>query len=152
MHRVLLVVVALLSSGCVSVVSPGEAEQLRAAERRWEAANIRNYSYQMRTSCFCGTEVIDWAVVEVRNGEVISAKSIDGTPLSGVALTSRLTVEELFERARARHDWLGNIDFEFDETLGYPLSVRHVAKRNIADADATYEARNLVPVIIAAGG
>ena len=145
MNRPLSVAVLLSLAACINVVSPGESEKLREAERRWEQTGIDDYIFEMRTSCFCPPEMHEWAVVEVRDGVIVSATRLDGTPFTDWGLTSRKTVAELFEEAHARYDWLADIDFEFDDTYGYPLTIQHKSKRNIADAGATYEARNLVP-------
>ncbi len=147
MRRILFVLAAIASTACAGIMSPREAEQLRDAEQRWERAGIRDYTFEMRTSCFCPTEILAWAVVHVRDGQVAAAYSLDGTPLSGFDLDSRKTVEELFAVARAKHEHIADIDFEFDEELGYPLRIRLEEKRNVADASATYEARNLVPAV-----
>lgn len=152
MHRILFVLAALASTACGGLLSPREAEQLREAERRWERAGIRDYTFEMRTSCFCPQEVIEWAVVDVRDGRVVAARSLDGAPLAGFGLTSRKTVEELFAIARSRPDYIAGIDFEFHEELGYPLRISLQEKKNVADASATYEARNLVPVVVERSG
>ena len=146
MLRFLSVAVLLSLTACINVVTPGESQELREAERRWEQANIDDYTFQMRMSCFCPPEMLEWAIVEVRDGVIVSAKSVDGKPFTDWGLSSRKTVEELFAEAHARYDWLADIDFEFDETYGYPLVIEHRSKRNIADAGAVYEARNLVPL------
>lgn len=145
MRRALLVIAAIASTACLDVVSPGEEERLRDAERKWDRANITDYTYQMRTSCFCPPEIHLWAIVRVREDRVVSATSLDGAPLAGFDLASRLTVDEMFALAHARYDWLDDIDFDFDETLGYPLRIEHITKRNVADGGAVYEARNLTP-------
>lgn len=151
MRRTLFILAAIASSACVGIMTPREAEQLREAERRWERAGIRDYTFETRTSCFCPSEIMAWAVVHVRDAEIVAAYSLDGSPLSGFDLASRKTVEELFAVARAEHEHIADIDFEFDDDLGYPLRIRLQEKKNVADASATYEARNLVPIVVATG-
>ncbi len=145
--RPLLSSALLLSlAACINIVTPGESRELRDAERKWEQANIDDYTFEMRTSCFCPPEMHEWAIVEVRDGVIVSATDVNGKPFTDWGLSSRKTVDQLFDQARARYDWLADIDFEFDDTYGYPLVIEHRSKRNIADAGAVYEARNLVPV------
>ena len=148
MRRSLSIAGLLFFQACAGPVSPRESEQLRNAERRWARANIDNYTFEMRSSCFCPPEVYEWAVVEVRDGIVVAARTLGGAPLSGFGLTSRKTVEQLFDQAHARYDWLEDIDFEFDDVLGYPLFVELRSKSTIADAGVRYEARNLVPLSV----
>jgi hypothetical protein len=152
MKRVLLIAALFSASACIDPLTPSESKRLREAEDRWERSGIRHYEYQTRTSCFCPPEMSEWAIVTVRDEVVVSAVTLDGTPLTGWGLTSRKTVEELFAVARAKDDWIADIDLEFDETYGYPLFVRHESKRNVADAGAVYEARNLMPSLTAAQG
>ena len=132
-------------AACINPLSPSETQRLNKAESKWDATGIRSYRYEMRTSCFCPNEILEWAVVEVRNGQIVSARSSNGTPLTGFDLDSRRTVEQLFDAARAyRPDWLASIDFQFDDGLGYPVRLVFTSKKTIADAGFAYEARNLV--------
>ena len=147
-HRfVLLAYTSLSVVACSNALVPGELHQLAQAESRWKSRNIQSYEYEMRTGCFCPPEVTEWAVVEVRNGQIVSARSLAGTPLTGFALTSRKTVEQLFKAARPPYeDWVGSVDFDFDAELGFPVRVNLSSKPNILDAGAVYEARNLRPI------
>ena len=139
-----LLAVVMLVAACSGVLNPRDAERLQRAEEVWKSLAATEYTFEMRTSCFCGPEVIEWAVVDVKNGQVISAKSLSGVPLTGYSLESRKSVEQLFETARTyRADWIADVDFEFDDELGYPLSVNFISKPNIQDAGVLYEARNL---------
>ena len=134
-------------SGCSNALVPRELHQLAQAESRWKSRNIQDYTFEMRTGCFCPPEVNEWAVVDVRNGQIVSARSLTGTLFTGFALTSRKTVQQLFDAARPPYgDWVGDVDFQFDAQLGYPLRVNLISKPNIADAGAVYEARNLKPI------
>jgi hypothetical protein len=134
-------------SGCTNSLGPSDLRKLAQAESRWKSKHIQSYTFEMRTSCFCPVEVNEWAVVEVRNGEIVTARSLTGTPLTGFALSSRKTVEQLFDAARPPYeDWLGGVDFDFDAELGYPLRVSLIGKPNIADAGVVYDARNLKPI------
>ena len=142
-----LLIAALAAGGCLNPLSPRESQELRRAEAKWESKNIHDYTFEMRTSCFCGSEVHEWAIVEVRDDQIVSARSLDGDPLTGFALSSRKTVDQLFDAAKAdRFDWVADIDFTFDSELGYPLEINFESKPNIADAGLTYQARNLQPL------
>ncbi len=143
----ILACLSLPVSGCSSTVGPRSLRELSQAESRWKSRNIENYTFEMRTSCFCPPEVNEWAVVEVRNRQIVSARSLTGAPFTGFALTSRKTVEQLFDVARPPYqDWVADVEFAFDAQLGYPLRVSLSSKPTIADAGAVYEARNLKSV------
>jgi hypothetical protein len=145
LHRYILLGYASLSIiGCSNALAPGELHRLAQAQSRWKSRNIQHYTFEMRTGCFCPPEVNEWGVVEVRNGHIVSARTLAGTPLTGFGLSSRKTVEQLFEAAKPPYaDWVGDVDFDFDGQLGYPLRVDLTSKPNIADAGVVYEARNL---------
>jgi uncharacterized protein DUF6174 len=144
LRRIAAVLACAMLLGCDNPLSARESQQLAEAEILWKKQNLDDYIFEMRTSCFCGGEVTEWAVVEVRDDAVYSAHSLTGAPLTGLALTSRKTVGELFELAHHyRPDWVADIDFEFDPVLGYPVRLSFDSKPNIADAGTTYEARNL---------
>ena len=139
-----LLVACLFVTACSSVLGPGDRARLQKAEERWNSLGVSEYSFEMRTGCFCGPDVNDWAVVDVKDGAVVAARSLSGVPLSGISLQSRKSVEDLFVFARTyRPDWVADVDFEFDEELGYPVNLTFTSKPNIADAGTTYEARNL---------
>lgn len=149
MRKALLVMSLFALSACNSVLGPGESGELRRAEAKWEAANIDDYNYEMRESCFCPPEANQWAVVEVRNGQIVGGHYLDGKPIPANELVYRRTVEQLFEFAKSRDSWIDDIDFEFDSEFGYPTEVAISAKANIADAGVVYSARNLVKVPVA---
>ena len=145
----IVLLAALTFIGCTNSLDPWERNEFRLAERKWNAADIEDYRYEMRTSCFCPPEDHEWAVVEVRNNQVVSAHSLDGTPVTGYSLASRKTVDELFAAVRIDHEWVGDVTFDFDRELGYPLRISIEGKKNVADAGVVYEARNLQLVVIA---
>ena len=147
MRIVLSLVFAL--TGCLNSLDPWERNEFRLAERKWDAAGIDDYRYEMRTSCFCPPEYYEWAGVEVRNNQGVSAHSLEGTPVSGFSLASRKPVDELFDAVRMDHEWIDDVTFDFDRDLGYPLLISIGAKKNVADAGVVYEARNLQRVVIA---
>lgn len=138
----------MILASCTGVFEPGEAERLRQAQARWVAQGIDDYTFETRTLCFCGPEVYEWAIVEVRNDRVVSATTLDGLPLNEYGLGARKTVNQLFETAwTARGEWIADVDFSFDSQLGYPTEIDLIAKKNVADGGATYEARNLEPLM-----
>ena len=81
MRIVLLAALTLI--GCTNSLDPWERNEFRLAERKWNAAGIEDYRYEMRTSCFCPPEDHEWAVVEVRNNQVVSARGRSGSALRG---------------------------------------------------------------------
>ena len=137
-------VACLFVTACSSVLGPGDMERLQKAEERWNSLGAVEYTFEMRTSCFCAPETTEWAVVDVKNGQVVAARSLSGVPLTGFALQSRKSVEQIFEQARKyRAEWVAEVDFDFDPDLSYPVSVSFTSKPNVLDAGFVYQARNL---------
>lgn len=144
--RIVWLALVLSLSSCLDPFGSREERQLREAEARWKSRNIADYTFEMRTGCFCPPELLEWAVIEVRNGQIVSATSLTGAALTDVSLSSRKTVDQLFDAVRPPYDdWVGDVDFQFDSQLGYPLRLSLVGKPNITDAGVVYEARSLVP-------
>ncbi|HVF40395.1 MAG TPA: DUF6174 domain-containing protein [Gemmatimonadaceae bacterium] len=143
-RRILPVFIWMIFAGCINPFGSREERELDRAAALWRSKNITSYTFEMRTSCFCPPEINEWAIVDVRNGQIVGARSLTGTPLTGIALTSRKTVDQLFEAGRPPHEqWVDHIEFDYDPQLGYPTRLVLEGKRNIADAGVAYEARNL---------
>ncbi len=149
MRSVLLAMVFLGTTACSGIFEPDEMKEIRRAQALWESKHIDDYDYVMRASCFCDPGVYQWATVEVRNDKVVAATLLDGTPITGAGLTYRRTVNQMFAAARSSDDWIDNVEFESDPELGYPVKVVLTAKKNIADGGVSYDARDLVRVMIA---
>jgi len=147
MIRGLVIYATVSVAACSNSIAPVELRQLVEAESHWKSRGIRSYTFEMRTSCFCPQEITEWAVVEVRAGQIVAARSLTGTPLTGISLESRKTVHELFDAAKPPYqEWIGDVEFDFHDDLGYPLRINLIGKPNIADAGTLYEARNLVAI------
>ena len=145
-NHVLLVALLIGLAGC-NPFGVSEEDELADAEKLWERSNIRDYSFEMRTSCFCPPEIIEWARVTVQNRAIVSVTSLTGTPLSGNARDSRKTVDQLFAAVKPPlPDWVDRVDFNFDPQYGYPVSLRLESRKDVLDAGIIYEARNLQPI------
>src|SRR5262245_48605166 len=66
-----------------------------AAQARWEAANLLDYQVEFHQSCFC-PHLQDFTRLVIRDGEVVSAESLDSVPVVGIPLTAWPTVPEVF--------------------------------------------------------
>jgi hypothetical protein len=144
---VLLAALVIGLAGC-NPFGVSEEDELADAERDWKRSNIRAYSFEMRTSCFCPPEVTDWARVTVQDGAIVAATSLTGAPLSGIARDSRKSVDQLFDSVKRPYpDWVDRVDFTFDPLYRYPVKLQLESRKNISDAGIIYEARNLQPFI-----
>ncbi len=144
-----LACILLFLSGCTNPFESRNEPQLRDAEARWRTRNISAYTFEMRTICFCPPEINEWAVVEVEQEQIVSARTLSGVTLTGIARTSRKSVAQLFDAAIPPYgEWVGRVDLKFDSELGYPVRISLEGKPNILDAGVVYEARNLRPRVL----
>lgn len=115
MKKLLLlsVLLAIVVGACAK-----EERQLDAARRRWEAAGITSYRYDIVVRCFCPP--LD-AGVEVTDGVVTAV-----APLTeGATAPDGRTIDELFadlERELAS-EGRGEYTIEYHPDLGYPVRV-----------------------------
>jgi hypothetical protein len=145
----------LIAAACngSDIVGPRDFARLAQAEARWDARPFADYSYEIRTMCFCPVEITRWTRVSVRNGVVVAAEAVEPDP--GVPITMLTLwhpVDSLFANLyRAMTDgspgsYLEAIIAEYDPVLGYPTSIEYRAKPNIADGGSTHSLRNVRPL------
>jgi hypothetical protein len=125
-----------------------------SAKALWDARPFTDYTYEIKTSCFCPPEINAWTRVTVRNGVVVSAENVDPTlhyPLS--SLVYWVPVDSVFARlrqamSRGSHfdSWLASIDVQYDATLGFPTYIVYHEKPNVADAGSVHYLRNVRPL------
>lgn len=150
----LLILVAVLGS-CNSptgLLSGGELAQLDAAEARWRELGFNDYTFEVRSFCFCPIEVSRWTRVYVRGGVVRRAERVDVEPPVEVTIRGYWhPIDSAFVHLReslknAGDQVYADIKVEFDQTLGFPILVEYVSKPNIADAGSTTQQRNVKPL------
>jgi hypothetical protein len=130
--------------------SPAELDQ---AESRWKARPFADYSYEIRTLCFCPPELTRWTRVSVRSGTVVAAEPVDPDPAVPIhSITLWRPIDTLFTNLRrtltdpsSRHAYAA-IVVEFDPELGYPVLIEYRTHANIADGGATHHLRNVMPL------
>ena len=141
-------------SACDSdIFGPDDFRELSSARARWEARPFADYSYEIRTFCFCPPEIGQWTRVSVRNGAVSAVEAVEANPQFPITTqTYWAPIDTLFatlNRAMSQGDLGGNyasIDVEYDAVLGYPKFIEYRAKPNVADAGATIEVRSVLPL------
>jgi len=134
---------------CQAPLSPSERQRLMAAERRWEARGFADYVIEMRSSCFCPTELTSWASVEVVQGQVSRVVILStGEVVTDDRRSWWQTVEQLFAELLAadQHSYLEDVSFTLDPDLGFPAFVRWEPPANVLDAGGTRTLRNVRPL------
>ncbi|HEV8124091.1 MAG TPA: DUF6174 domain-containing protein [Gemmatimonadales bacterium] len=140
----------LILAGCNSDpnVSPFE---LAVARDKWNRSGIENYEIEFH---FQGqlNYPAGFTRLEVLQGDVVSAQSLDGLITYPPPFDAWPTVSQLFDLIEANtqhHSGSGTIavDATFDEDRGYPRRVTITCVQPTPDCGATYQFRNLVPLL-----
>jgi Family of unknown function (DUF6174) len=99
----------------------GSATELHARWAQWRTIGPRSYDYELHRGCFCTTEYVTPAWVEVRDGRVIRANALEG----GRALRLELfePIDSLFVRAIRMAESGGHVAVSYHPHLSYPASL-----------------------------
>jgi hypothetical protein len=138
--------VMVSAASCSAITNPaveegsGSVTELRVRWGRWRAVGPRSYTYELRRACFCGTETVTPARVEVRDDRVVDIRSLaTGQRLS---FTSVPTIDLLFEWAIAEAEAGGHVEVAYHPLLSYPT--RLVIGTLANDAGILYGVSKLV--------
>ena len=146
---------ALVAAGCdsSSVVGLRDFARFAEARARWDARPFGDYSYEIRTSCFCPPEINRWTRVSVRSGVVVDADPVEPDPSYPITtLAYWHPIDTLFESLRramsesGSQSYLEAIVVDYDSELGYPTSIEYRAKSNVADGGSSLSLRNVGPL------
>lgn len=150
-HRVLPFALLALA-GCGPITGPGEDDRLQAARRRWASEGQHDYSYEIRSDCFC-RQAGRWIEVTVMGDRVASGTYLDDrTPVEPDFLGALPTVPDLFARindAVAAHAVL--LQVEYDARDGHPTRINVDLSHRIADEEYMLQSRNLMGLLTAGG-
>lgn len=144
---------ALTACDSSSIAGPDDFRQLAQAEARWNARPFADYSFEIRTFCFCPPEMAQWTRVSVINGVVVDADAVE--PDSNFPITTLVywqPIDSLFsDLHRVMSDGpfespYADIVVEYDPVLGYPTRIEYIEKPTVADAAATITVRNVIPL------
>lgn len=112
----------------------------------WPAYDVEDYTYTLRTSCFCGDRGVP-VVVTVRNGEATAA--VYAHQGSGHAAGDpagdwmRVTINDVIDAANTKHAY--QVRVNWPKGQDYPTSVWVDRDQNIADEEIGYSIRNVTP-------
>ena len=159
MLRSLMTVMVLSASATLTacdssgIAGPDDVRRLVHAKERWASRPFADYTYEIRTSCFCPPEVNQWSRVEVRNNVVVDVDAVDPDPGFPITTLSYWQpIDTLFadiERAMAGSGFssvYAEVNVTYDAQFGFPTSIEYVSKPTIADAGASISVRNVVPL------
>ena len=151
--RLRLAFMSLLAlSGCGLITGPGEDDRLEAARRRWASEGQHDYSYEVRSDCFCGLAG-RWIEITVLGDRIAAGRYLDtAAPVEHNLLGALPTVPDLFARigdAVSAHPVL--LQVEYDPRDGHPARINVDMSYSIADEEYLLQSRNLMGLLTASG-
>ncbi len=124
MRKILFVLLAILMTGCASLV--GQASGELSEQEKWQDANISHYRYELSISCFCIFAQDMPLVIEVQDGEVVSMEYKSGKEIdaSNLELFQRYdTIDKIFAELVKAQSEAERVEVSYDETYGFPTQV-----------------------------
>ena len=129
-----------LSAAGDTVTGSGSLDELRRRRAAWVARGIDDYRVDMQITCFCGGDIRRPAVVEVRDGAVVSVLDREtGKPLESAEHFP--TIMMLFDDALAMAAGGSTVSVAWDRALGFPARIEIGTLAN--DAGSLYHLSNL---------
>ena len=124
MRKILFVLLAILMTGCASLV--GQASGEMSEQEKWQDANISHYRYELSISCFCIFAQDMPLVIEVQNGEVVSMEYKSGKEIdaSNLELFQRYdTIDKIFAELEKAQNEAERVEVSYDEKYGFPTQI-----------------------------
>jgi hypothetical protein len=137
---------ALLLPACDGPFSPldDERDALEAAQRTWRSQGITSYEFRLERICFC---IPARVLIRVQDQRVVSVTSAETGAPATPDDSLPLTVEALFTVVdRAIDLEAHNLEVDYDDSLGYPLTVGVDVRQEIADDETYYQVSDLRPL------
>ena len=122
MKKILFVLLAILMTGCASLV--GQASGVANSDQeKWQDADISHYRYELGISCFCIFAQDMPLVIEVKDGKAVSmeyksGKEIDPTLLPDFQRYD--TIDKIFAELEKAQSEAERVEVTYDETYGFP--------------------------------
>lgn len=133
------------------IVGPNDFQRLAEARARWNARPFADYSFEIRTLCFCPPEMARWTRVSVRNGIVVDADAVEPDPNFPITtLRYWQSIDSLFSDLHrvmstgSFESLYADIEVEYDRQLGYPTLIEYIEKPTVADAAAIITLRKVL--------
>ncbi|GGK22297.1 hypothetical protein GCM10008955_14760 [Deinococcus malanensis] len=123
--------------------------QLQAAQAKWAAAGLRNYTYDLRQ--LAAPVLFPEVRITVRNSRRTSLKPVQGDVMVALPMTAG-PMEERFATVRQtlraqQQTRCPDLKLRFDPALGYPTLVYSgTAEANVADGYGEWSIRRLLPL------
>ena len=124
MRKILFVLLAVLLTGCGSLV--GQASGEVSEQEKWQDANISHYRYELAISCFCIFAQDMPLVIEVKDGEAVSMEYKSGKEIDPALLEQFQrydTIDKIFAELEKAQSEAERVEVTYDETYGFPTQI-----------------------------
>ncbi|MEM7231489.1 MAG: DUF6174 domain-containing protein, partial [Planctomycetota bacterium] len=123
----------------------GSEGRLEVQLEKWNGDGPLDYQFRFERICFCLASDTRPVILEVRDGEIISATDAESGDELNPESDAFLTVDDLFIEVREAMDRSADsLDVRYDSEFGFPASVDIDFDRRIADEEVSYRASDLV--------
>ena len=145
-------VTLLLGLGAATACTSAPQSELDTASSSWNSQHPHAYSFVSTESCNCLSDVTRPIRVTVTTG--ITAEAIqsavyadDEAPISEDARSRLRTIDGVFEEIQdAIDEDAAEVRVDYDETMGYPISVFVDYDRNAADEELSLSMGSAIAV------
>lgn len=131
-------------------------DQVRSAQKKWNAVNPQDYTYQYQSLCFCA--FTDEVRIVVRADSVIDVQNITTNETIMVAVagtdieapihefypSSFFTINQFFDRLEVQIPVADDSEVSFDRSTGMPIEISFDYIVEAIDDEITYLFSNLV--------
>ena len=127
----------------VFIMSPyGKTLILKINRAKWEEQNISHYRFKLDIICLCPFQDSIPMTIEVRDGQIISVKDINGMDLDkhDLKVFERAgTIERLFDIAKGSISKAFSASVSYNAEMGFPDSIESDWDENVYDDEITYK-------------
>jgi hypothetical protein len=135
MKKILFVLLAVILTGCASLVGQASSE-VNSDQEKWQDANISHYRYELAISCFCIFAQDMPLVIEVRDGKAVSMEYKSGKEIDPALLSEFQrydSIDKIFAELEKAKSEAERVEVTYDEKYGFPTQVTIDRAQQAAD-------------------
>jgi hypothetical protein len=125
MKKLLFVLLAIVLTGCASLVGQASGET-KSDQEKWQDANVSHYRYELGIGCFCIFSQDMPLVIEVKDGQVVSMEYKSGKEIDPAFLEEFQryhTIDKVFAELEKAQSEAERVEVTYDETYGFPAQI-----------------------------
>ncbi len=125
MKKILFVLLAVLLTGCASLVGQASGE-VNSDQAKWQDASVSHYRYELGISCFCVFAQDMPLVIEVKDGKAVSMEYKSGKEIDPALLPEFQrydTIDKIFAELEKAKSEAERVEVTYDEKYGFPSQI-----------------------------